>query len=106
MSNIKELTMQDFKEYVSNNDVVVVDFWAPWCGPCRALAPTIDSLAKKFENKVKFAKLNVDEATQIAVEYKVASIPNVCVFKNGQLVDRSVGFVPESNLEQLIGKHV
>lgn len=106
MSNIQDISMQDFNDYLANNELVVVDFWAPWCGPCRALAPVIDSLAKKFENIAKFAKLNVDEATSIALQYKVESIPNVCVFKSGQLVDRSVGFVSEATLEQMINKYV
>ena len=106
MSNIIDASMQDFKKIITDETIVVVDFWAPWCGPCRALAPVFEELSKKFENKVKFAKLNVDEATPIALEYRVESIPNICVFKNGQLVDRTIGFSSESALEQMINKHV
>ena len=106
MSEVLNLTAEEFKNYIQQNDLVLVDVWAPWCGPCRSLAPVVDSLAKKFENKIKFVKINVDEATSIALEYRVASIPNVCLFKNGQLADRSVGFVPESALEQMINNHI
>ena len=106
MSDVLELTQDQFENTIAENKVVVVDFWAPWCGPCRALAPTIDTLAQKFKNKVKFVKLNVDEATPVALKYNVASIPNVCLFKDGKLMDRSVGFVAEAVLAQMIEKHV
>ncbi|MBR5251129.1 MAG: thioredoxin [Clostridia bacterium] len=106
MNEVLNLSAEEFKSFVAQNELVLVDFWAPWCGPCRALAPVIDSLAKKYENKIKFVKINVDEAHSIAIEYRVESIPNVCLFKNSQLADRSIGFVPESALEQMINKHI
>lgn len=106
MSNLKDLSVSEFKDFIADDKLSVIDFWAPWCGPCRALAPVIDNLSEKFKNNAKFAKVNVDEAINIALEYKIDSIPNVCVFKAGKLVDRSIGFVQEETLETMIGKHV
>lgn len=89
-----DLTFTDanFKSDVLTSDVpVVVDFWAPWCGPCRIVSPTIEELAKDYQGKVKVGKLNVDENTQTAGEYGVMSIPTVIIFKNGQPVKGIVG---------------
>lgn len=78
--------------------LVVVDFWAPWCGPCRVLGPVIDRLAERYEGQVTFGKLNVDENQGAATEYGVQSIPALLFFRNGVLVDRTVGALPESLL--------
>jgi thioredoxin 1 len=77
---------------------VMVDFWAPWCGPCRMIAPITEKLAKEYEGRLKFCKLNVDDNQQTASKYRVMSIPQVLFFKNGEIVDESTGAVPESVL--------
>ena len=86
--------------------LVVVDFWAPWCGPCRMLGPVIDRLADRYEGRVMFAKLNVDENPGASMHYRVQSIPALLFFQNGKLVDRTVGALPESllatKLDQLL----
>lgn len=77
---------------------VLVDFWAVWCGPCRMIAPIVDELANEYDGKVKVGKLNVDENTDVAAKYGVMSIPTLLVFKNGQPVERIVGFQPKKEL--------
>ena len=96
---VKEIKGQDFESEVLKSDVpVVVDFWAPWCGPCRMIAPVTEKLAEEYKGKVKFCKLNVDENQQVAAKYQVMSIPLLLFFKDGQQVDSLVGAVPESML--------
>ena len=82
---------------------VLVDFWAEWCGPCRMLAPVIESLAGKAGGAYKVGKVNVDEQPELARRYGIMSIPTVLLFKNGKLVDKSVGLVPESRLAAMLG---
>ena len=76
----------------------MIDFWATWCGPCRALAPVVEEIAKEYEGKAVIAKCNVDEASQTPMQYGIRNIPTLLFFKNGQLVDRLVGAVPKSNI--------
>ena len=96
---VKEITDQDFENEVLKSDIpVVVDFWAPWCGPCRMIAPLAEKLAEEYEGKIKFCKLNVDDYTEKAKEYNVMSIPLLLFFRDGQKVDESLGAVPESEL--------
>lgn len=78
---------------------VLVDFWAEWCGPCRAIAPILDELAKEMAGKLKIAKVNVDEAPELAMKFNVRSIPTLLVFKNGQIVGQMVGSMPKSALK-------
>ncbi len=97
------LTEQNFdSEVLSSALPVLVDFWAPWCAPCRMLAPTIEKIAEKYDGKVKVGKVNVDDASSIAVRFGIASIPTVLLFQNGAPTKSSVGFVPMEQLEQLL----
>jgi thioredoxin 1 len=84
---------------------VVVDFWAEWCGPCRALAPTMDALATDYGPKVRIGKLNVDENPEVTMRYMVRGIPTIMLFKGGQLVDQVVGAVDKGVLKGMIDKH-
>jgi len=98
-----ELNSKNFKSEVTEfRGGVLVDFWAPWCGPCRMMGPIIDSLAGKFAGKVKIAKLNVDDAADIAASFNVSTIPTLIFFKNGKAVHTLVGVTPEPELENQI----
>lgn len=103
MSRIKEVET-NFEEFIKDG-VAVVDFWANWCGPCRMLAPIIDDVADKLV-EVKFGKVDVDQAVDLAKQYQIMSIPNVCVFKNGELVDRIIGLCDEDELTGTIKKYL
>ena len=97
------LNENNFEEEVLKSDIpVLVDFWATWCGPCKMLGPVISSLAAKYEGKLKVCKLNVDDNMDIAEQYYISSIPAVKFFKNGEVVDESIGFVPQQKLEAII----
>jgi len=97
-----ELTDSTFTEFVQNNPFVVVDCWAPWCGPCLMVAPIIEELAKKYAGKIVFGKLNVDENPITASRYQIMSIPTLLVFRNGKLVDTIIGAMPKEMLEARI----
>jgi len=98
-----EITDQSFDEEVLKSEVpVVVDFWAPWCGPCLMIAPITEKLAEEYKGKVKFCKLNVDNNPQTAGEYKVMSIPLLLFFNNGQVVEQSLGAIPENAIRPKI----
>ncbi|MFC1897413.1 thioredoxin [Chloroflexota bacterium] len=98
-----DVTDQDFEETVIKSTLpVLVDLWAPWCGPCRMVAPVIDKLAESYEGKFKFCRLNVDENAQTASKYSVMSIPTLIFFKGGEAVDTVVGAVPEQALKPKI----
>jgi thioredoxin len=97
-----ELNSKNFQaEVIDSEKPVLVDFWAPWCGPCRALAPTIEELAEKHSDKVKVAKLNVDENSELATKYHVMSIPTLLLFKDGQVDKQHIGLI---STEKLIKK--
>ena len=100
-----EISDQSFEEAViKSNKPALVDFWAPWCGPCRMVAPVLDSLAKKYDGKFKFCKLNVDENPKTAAKFNVMSIPTIMLFKDGKVADTVVGAVPEDTLKTKIDR--
>ena len=99
----KTITSENLNETLNSTDVVVVDFWAPWCGPCRTLGPIVDSVAESV-GEVTIGKVNVDENQELANTYSIRSIPAILFFKNGELVDRNIGLISEKNLKEKINK--
>ena len=98
------LTSDNFETEVIAADIpVLVDFWAPWCGPCKMLGPVISQIADEYEGKVKVGKVNVDEEEELAAKYGIQSIPTVLLFKGGEVVEQSLGFKPKAFFEGLIG---
>ena len=85
-------------EVLASSPVVLIDFWATWCGPCRMLAPVVEEVAAEFEGKVVVAKCNVDEAREVAMQYRIMSIPTLIYFKNGEVVDKTVGVVSKDDI--------
>ncbi len=107
MSDVKAVTDGTFDdEVVKNSSAVLVDFYAPWCGPCKMMSPVVDSLSLKYGGKVKFVKLNTDENPGTASRYQISGIPTLLLFKNGAVLDRVVGYVPEGSLAKFLDKHV
>jgi len=107
MSNVSEVTDATFEEKVLKETLpVLVDFWAPWCGPCRAVAPVVEEIANEYNGKIKVLKLNTDENPKTAQSYRISGIPSLMVFKNGQPVEQVVGAVPKSTLSSAIQKHI
>ena len=91
-------TNGNFADILSSNNLVLVDFWATWCGPCRMLGPTVEAVAREYEGKAAVVKCNVDECEDIAVQYGIRNIPTLIFFKDGQAVDRLVGNVPKPEI--------
>ena len=107
MSNAVDINDSVFEAEVLNSEqLVVVDFWAPWCGPCRKLGPVLDEVASEFEGKVKFVKMNTDESLETAKNYSISGLPSLLVFKDGKAVERLVGLMPKSSIIQNIEKHL
>jgi thioredoxin 1 len=108
MSKALEVNESNFDQEVKQSDtpVVVVDFWAPWCGPCRKLSFVIDEIADDFGDKIKVVKVNTDENLKIAQEYSISGIPSILVFKGGEAVERLVGVMAKASLVSNIEKHL
>ena len=107
MSALPEVSQSNFQaEVLQNSEPVLVDFWAPWCGPCKMLSPIVEKVAAANTGKAKFVKINTDENPTLAGEYQVAGIPCLILFKGGKAVDRIVGYVPENTISSMLSKHV
>ncbi len=104
---IEHLNTASFRETVASSSTpVLVDFWAPWCGPCKAIAPVLEELAVEYDGKIKIAKVNVDENEDISAEYGIRAIPTMLLFRNGKLADTLVGMLPKAALKAKLAAHV
>lgn len=97
-----KVTDSNFKDILATDKLVMVDFWAAWCGPCRAIAPAVEELAAEYEGRAVIAKCNVDECQEVPVQYGIRNIPTLLFFKGGELVDKMVGAAPKSELAKKI----
>ncbi len=105
MAKPAEVSDADFEREVLKADKpVLVDFWAPWCGPCRMVAPIVEELADEYQGQVKFVKLNTDDNVETAAKYGIRSIPTLLVFKGGETFDQIIGFRPKGDLKRVIDK--
>ncbi|MDP6532661.1 MAG: thioredoxin [Candidatus Marinimicrobia bacterium] len=101
--NVSEFTTENFDTEVLKADTpVLVDFWAEWCGPCRAIAPVVEEIANDYDGKVKVGKVNVDENQEVSMQYGVRSIPTLLIFKGGTVANQVIGAVPKANITQLL----
>ncbi|MCR5636667.1 MAG: thioredoxin [Clostridiales bacterium] len=99
-----ELTLQNFEQEVINSKIpVLVDFWAAWCGPCQMLAPVVEEIAEEYDDVIKVGKVNVDEQRELSAKYNIESIPTLLVFKDGKIINSSVGFVTKEELIEELG---
>lgn len=107
MSTAAQVTDSSFKQEVLDSDVpVLVDFWAPWCGPCRMVAPVVDEISEQYKGQIKVVKVNTDENPQVASQYGIRSIPTLMIFKDGVKVDMVVGAVPKTTLASTLEKYL
>ena len=100
-----ELTNENFNATIENNDVVIVDFWAPWCGPCRMFAPTFEAVSEQYPGVV-FAKLNTEDQQELAAAFNIRSIPTLMVFKDGKVASTKVGAMPKSKIVEWLNESV
>lgn len=107
MSNALDIDDSTFeKEVLKAGSLTVVDFWAPWCGPCRKMGPVLDEIAADFGGKIKVVKINTDDNLKTAKEYSISGLPSLLIFKNGQAVERLVGLMPKTTIVSNIEKHL
>ena len=107
MSNVINITDTTFEqEVINSNTLTVVDFWAPWCGPCRKMGPILDEIAEELQDKIKVVKINTDENLKAASEYQISSLPSVFIFKNGEIKETLVGLMPKSAILSNIEKYL
>ncbi|MEH1893564.1 thioredoxin [Nostoc sp. UHCC 0926] len=107
MSTAAQVTDSSFKQEVLDSEVpVLVDFWAPWCGPCRMVAPVVDEISEQYKGQIKVVKVNTDENPNVASQYGIRSIPTLMIFKGGQKVDMVVGAVPKTTLASTLEKYL
>ena len=97
-----DITAETFEETIEKNDIVIVDFWAEWCGPCKQISPILEEIASNEDNKVTIAKINIDENPRVATDYGIRSIPTMLLFNNGELKDTKVGALPKQELNDWI----
>jgi thioredoxin 1 len=103
----KEVNVRNFEEEVLKSDLpVLVDFWAPWCAPCRMVAPVLEEISKEYEGKLKICKVNVDESPELASQYGIMSIPTLLIFKGGIIVEQAIGAMPKQDLERLVSPYI
>jgi len=105
MGNVLHVRPGDWSGIENSSKPVLIDFWAEWCGPCRMLAPTVESLAEKYAHQFTFAKVNVDELPDVANKFAIQSIPTLVLLKNGAILERLVGLRSEQELTQVLGRH-
>ncbi|HCF26226.1 MAG TPA: thioredoxin [Cyanobacteria bacterium UBA11049] len=107
MSSVAQVTDSTFEQEVLNSELpVLIDFWAPWCGPCKMVAPVVEEVATQYDGQVKVFKLDTDQNPQVAKQYSIRSIPTLMIFKGGQLVDTIVGAVPKTTLSTALEKYL
>lgn len=107
MGMVREINDNNFENIVINSEnISIVDFWAPWCGPCRKMSAVIDEVANEFEGKVNVCKINTDENLKSAKEYSISGLPSILIFKDGKPIERLVGLMPKDTLSNNIKKHL
>ncbi len=105
MADVREITAADFDTEVLQSDLpVLIDLWAPWCGPCVMVAPIVDKIAERYAGRIKVGRLNIDEAPQIAMRYGVRAIPTFLIFKDGEVAERGIGLQPEEQLAAVVDR--
>ncbi|MBI2501674.1 MAG: thioredoxin [Candidatus Latescibacteria bacterium] len=102
MATLPEITDNTYQTELAGPEPVLVDFWAPWCGPCRMVAPLVEAVARKYQGRLKVAKVNVDDNPLLATKYNIMGIPTLAFFRDGQIVDQIVGAAPQGQVEKAV----